>query len=51
MEVVVLGCTHYVWIAEQIQKWFPKARMLDGNEGVARRVESVWEKVKNGGKG
>ena len=51
MEVVVLGCTHYVWIAEQIQKWFPKARMLDGNEGVARRVESVWEKIKNGGKG
>lgn len=51
MEVVVLGCTHYVWIAEQIQKWFPKARMLDGNEGVARRVESVWEKVKNGDRG
>ena len=51
MEVVVLGCTHYVWIAEQIQKWFPKARMLDGNEGVARHVKSVWEKIKNGGKG
>lgn len=51
MEVVVLGCTHYIWIAKQIQKWFPKAQMLDGNEGVARRVESVWEKVKNGGKG
>lgn len=42
IEVVVLGCTHYVWLRSQIQEWFPKAEVVDGNLGVAERVGEVW---------
>ena len=37
-EVVVLGCTHYSLIKSEIQKIYPRAQLIDGNEGVARRV-------------
>ena len=40
-EVVVLGCTHYSLVKPEIQKCFPRARLIDGNEGVARRVEEL----------
>ena len=40
-EVVVLGCTHYSLIKPEIQKFFPGARLVDGNEGVAKRVEEL----------
>ncbi len=39
--VVVLGCTHYSLIKNQIQQFFPHAELVDGNEGVANRVEKV----------
>lgn len=42
IEVVVLGCTHYVWLRSQIQEWFPKAEVVDGNLGVAERVRELW---------
>lgn len=38
---IVLGCTHYVHIAEWIQSYFPKAALLNGNSGVARRVKQL----------
>lgn len=37
-EIVVLGCTHYSLIKPEIQKYFPNAKLIDGNAGVARRV-------------
>lgn len=37
-EVVVLGCTHYSLIKPEIQKYFPGTKLIDGNEGVAKRV-------------
>lgn len=37
-EVVVLGCTHYSLAKEVLQKFFPGAKLIDGNEGVAKRV-------------
>lgn len=37
-DCVVLGCTHYVLIANLIQKFFPTAKLIDGNAGVARYV-------------
>lgn len=43
IEVVVLGCTHYVWLRSQVQEWFPKAEVVDGNLGVAKRVRELWE--------
>lgn len=40
--VVVLGCTHYVYIRKQIEKYY-HCPILDGNEGVSRRVKAVLE--------
>ena len=37
-EVVVLGCTHYSLIKNRLQGYFPKAILIDGNDGVAKRV-------------
>lgn len=42
-ELIVLGCTHYSLIKEQIQSYFPAAKLIDGNEGVAKRVEHLIE--------
>ena len=50
-DAVVLGCTHYPLIREEIQKFYPKAVLLDGAEGVARRAKELVEKmegVRNG---
>ncbi len=40
-EEVVLGCTHYSLIKPEILKYFPKAKLIDGNEGVAKRVKEL----------
>ena len=39
-DVVVLGCTHYVYIAKQIQAFY-QCPVVDGNEGMARRLTSI----------
>lgn len=38
---VVLGCTHYVFLKERLKEAFPGAYIVDGNEGVAKRVERL----------
>lgn len=40
-DAVILGCTHYVYLRPMIQRKFPQATLLDGNYGVARRVQSL----------
>ena len=40
-DAVVLGCTHYPLIREQIQRFYPNAVLVDGNDGVARRVKAL----------
>ena len=40
-DAVVLGCTHYILIRDEIQRLYPEARIIDGNEGIARRVQEV----------
>ncbi|MBR3332183.1 glutamate racemase [Candidatus Saccharibacteria bacterium] len=40
-DVIVLGCTHYSLIKPEIQSFFPNAKLIDGNEGVARRVKEL----------
>ena len=44
VDCVVLGCTHYSLIKEKIKKYFPGVNVIDGNEGVAKRVKLLVEK-------
>lgn len=43
VEVVILGCTHYPLAKAEIQKFFPKAKLVDGGEGVARQTKKLLE--------
>ncbi len=39
-DAVVLGCTHYVFLKEQVRRHFPAGTpVLDGNEGTARQLK------------
>jgi glutamate racemase len=38
IDAIVLGCTHYPFIKDEIQKKFPKAVLMDSARGVARAV-------------
>ena len=40
-DAVVLGCTHYPLVGDLIAKYYPNARLVDGADGVARRVEEL----------
>lgn len=39
IDSIVLGCTHYPHIKNNIQKMFPQAKIIDGNKGVAKQVK------------
>ncbi len=44
IDVVVLGCTHYPLIREDIQRIVgPGVQVIDSNAAVARQVKRVWE--------
>ena len=43
IDCVVLGCTHYSLIKDEIQQFFPNAKIIDGNKGVAERVKAIVE--------
>jgi glutamate racemase len=38
---IVLGCTHFTFYEDLIEKLFPNLHAIDGNEGTAKRVEFV----------
>ena len=40
-DLIVLGCTHYSLIKPLIQQKFPSSILIDGNEGVAKRVQAI----------
>ncbi len=42
-DTIVLGCTHYSLIKEQIKSHFKGAKLIDGNDGVARQVKELAE--------
>ena len=44
-EVVVLGCTHYSLIKPEIQTFFKAATIIDGNQGVAKQVAKLAQKI------
>ncbi len=46
IETVVLGCTHYPLIHQEIQAYFPGARLIDGSPGVAREVARLAKTLK-----
>lgn len=39
-DTVVLGCTHYVYIADYIKNFY-KCPVIDGNRGIAARLQAV----------
>ncbi len=42
-DIVVLGCTHYPYIREQIEGFYG-CKVVDGNEGIARRLKEILKK-------
>lgn len=40
IDAVVLGCTHYPFLREHIQKVFPDAKLFDGRDGTVQRLKS-----------
>ncbi len=46
IEVVVLGCTHYPLIRDEIQKILGNVIFYDGGNGVSRRLQSILKEKK-----
>ena len=44
-DTVVLGCTHYLYAKEQIERFYG-CKSVDGNKGVAKRLEEVLRREK-----
>ena len=40
-DAVVLGCTHYPLVKNEIQKFYKNAKMVDSSVGVAKQVEVI----------
>lgn len=40
-DAVVLGCTHFVFAKKEIQSLFPRAKVYDGNLGVAQNLRRI----------
>ena len=38
IDVIVLACTHFPLLAEEIAAAFPRVKLVDGCEGIARRI-------------
>lgn len=43
IDAIVLGCTHYPLVKDEIQQYFKNAEIIDGNKGVAKRVKYLLE--------
>ncbi len=43
VDIVILGCTHYPLAKAEIQKFFPKAKLVDGGVGVAKQTKRILE--------
>ena len=41
IDAIVLGCTHYVFLKDAIQKAMPGVRLFDGNEGTSHQLRRV----------
>ena len=43
IDSIVLGCTHYPYAKKYISNIFPKATLIDGNQGVSKQVKRMLE--------
>lgn len=43
IDAVVLGCTHFPFLSDSIQRLFPDTPLFDGREGTAMRLKSLLE--------
>lgn len=43
IDALVLGCTHYVFLKNTVQKLWPGIPLVDGNDGTARQLKHVLE--------
>ena len=41
VDAVVLGCTHYVFLRTAVERAFPGAQVIDGNDGTARQLKRL----------
>lgn len=41
VSAIVLGCTHYPFVADKISEFFPNAKIYDGIDGTVARLKSV----------
>lgn len=39
LDVLVLGCTHFPWLKEEINEILPQVQCIDSGEAIAKRVE------------
>lgn len=40
-DVIVLGCTHFVFIKDFIQSLYPESLVIDGNSGTVKQLERI----------
>jgi glutamate racemase len=45
VDTVVLGCTHYVFVRDAIQKALPGVKLLDSSAAIARRTRQILEEA------
>ena len=51
VDTVVLGCTHFIYLLEELQQLFgPGVTVIDSREGVARQVQRVDRNQNSGGR-
>lgn len=46
-DAVVLGCTHYPLVKNEIQRFYKNAKMVDSSVGVAKQVEAIVKEIKD----
>ena len=44
IDAIVLGCTHFSFLREPIQRLFPGAQVFDGREGTVMRLKSLLQR-------
>lgn len=49
VEILVLGCTHYVLIKSLFYEWNPNVKLYDGNKGTANHVRRTLTPLPNDG--
>ncbi|MBR3353336.1 glutamate racemase [Candidatus Saccharibacteria bacterium] len=40
-DAIVIGCTHYLLIKDQIRMFFSNSKLIDGNAGIVKRVQDL----------